>query len=97
LCMCVYVCVYRVCVLYVFVCVCVGVLCVCIIIINRNKSILRRLRVEMLIRFAGRADVKLDPLTKLKVLSNCLPSCTICNIQMRKPGSQTCTSSEMLE
>lgn len=63
---------------------------------DRNKSVLRRLFVEVLtsscsLGFAGKKGVKLDPLANLEVLPNHLDFCGKCNTLIQKHDSQNCT------
>lgn len=64
---------------------------------DRNKSVLRRLFVEVLtsscsLGFAGKKGVKLDPLANLEVLPNHLDFCGKCNTLIQEHDSQNCTS-----
>lgn len=63
---------------------------------DRNKSVLRRLFLEVLtsrcLGFAGKKGVELDPLANLEALSNHLAFCGKCNTQIQKHDSQNCTS-----
>lgn len=64
---------------------------------DRNKSVLRRLFLEVLtssccLGFAGKKGVELVPLAYLEALSNHLAFYGKCNTQIQKHDSQNCTS-----